>query len=234
MDACRFHHDNIRVEKAKAIAKYRMLQRLTSLFRYLELFVFLILLSRFSGGMLSLVNHNIFKELAATLISPRFVFLLGNAIVIALFFMSGGFSTLNGDKSLDLYDEYVQKCQGQGRGSNSNSNSIISNQMMKSSDAYSYRYAHSKRKMKRCKSQNLEAVARRDEQHRELRRNLTEIPHRTSSSGSSSTAKRRVAGAYAEDEMSGDEFRRTVEAFIARQQRFLREEGEIPISSHLI
>lgn len=61
--------------------------------------------------------------------------------------------------------------------------------------------------MRRSYSGNMEKP---HERCHELRRSQTEMTRRST---------KRV-----EDEMSGEEFRQTVEAFIARQQRILREE----------
>lgn len=72
------------------------------------------------------------------------------------------------------------------------------------------------RKMHRSRSVELKRC-QNEYSRRELRRSVTERSRKSVNCGAG-------VNSYAEDEMSGDEFRRKVEAFIARQQRSLREE----------
>ncbi|GFP96538.1 hypothetical protein PHJA_001797900 [Phtheirospermum japonicum] len=207
MDSFPFH--DIRVEKANVTSRYRQLQRITTLIRLVEVFVFMIVVSRFSSQFALTLKGSgeYFKGITLTLISPRFVFLLGNAIIIVLFLKSGRFSAKSGEKTVDFYDEYAEKC----RKTKSHQNL----EEKKGSGAEG-------RKIVRCRSENLERERRQeDECRRDLRRSVTELRQE------STDCRRRLAAekcSYAEDEMSNEEFRRTVEAFIARQQRFLREE----------
>ena len=93
------------------------IQRITSLFRFVELFVFLILVSRFFAQFavfLKLSCEYLLGISVIALICPGSVFVIENAVVIALFLISQRFS---GERSTDFYDEYVEKCQ-------SNSNPI--------------------------------------------------------------------------------------------------------------
>ncbi|KAI3448022.1 hypothetical protein Pfo_004687 [Paulownia fortunei] len=225
MDAFNFH--DIRVEKANAISRYRRIQRVTSLFRFVELFVLLIVVSRFSTQFaLSLkLSGEYFRGISVTLISPRFVFLLGNAIVIVLFLKSGGFSGKNGEKVADFYDEYVEKCR-------KNYQQACSKEEKKASDAYRVGVCYEERKIYRIHSENLERGIHGDERRREPKRSMTQIHRKSPDCGRKLAAAE--SSSYAEDEMSSEEFRRTVEAFIARQQRFLREEGDFSAVVSLI
>ncbi|KAL3621260.1 hypothetical protein CASFOL_036172 [Castilleja foliolosa] len=199
MDSFKFDH-KLKVEK-KANAK------ITTLFRFLELIVFIIIISRFSTQFSFSFNRlgEYFKGISITLISPGFVFLVGNLIVVVLFVISGQFPGQKFEKSVDFYDEYVEKCQ------NNNSQREFSEEVNKvcENGVVGHHYEVKKKKMvmmSRCKSENLGRVV--EARGKDLRRSVSE-----------SCRKR-------EDEMSGEEFRRTVEAFIARQQRFLREEED--------
>ncbi|XP_047942599.1 uncharacterized protein LOC125189357 [Salvia hispanica] len=200
-----FTFEDVRVEKANAVAKYRRIHRITSLFRFLELFVFLIVVSRFSAQFavfLKLSGEYLRGISVVALISPGSVFVIGNAIVIALLF--------SGERSTDFYDEYVEKCRS------NNSNQIQQQILTKSEEKcrsnngnqmqqqiWSKSAEKSEREaISRTRSANLEEGRRRD-----LRRSMSE------------KCRKR-----AEEEMSSEEFRQTVEAFIARQQRLLREE----------
>ncbi|KAL1554292.1 hypothetical protein AAHA92_14869 [Salvia divinorum] len=200
-----FNFEDVRVEKANAIAKYRRIQRITSLFRFVELFVFLIVVSRFSAQFavfLKLSGEYLRGISVVALISPGSVFVVGNAIVIVLFLISRRFSV---ERSTDFYDEYVEKCRSNSNQiqpqicsksvekCRSNSNQIWSKSVEKSTRA-------EREAIRRTKSANLE-------RRRDLRRSMSE------------KCRKR-----AQEEMSSEEFRQTVEAFIARQQRLLREE----------
>ncbi|KAK4382278.1 hypothetical protein Sango_2888200 [Sesamum angolense] len=167
-----------------------------------------------------------FRRISVAIISPRFVFLVGNAIVIALFLKSGRFSGGDGEKVADFYEEYVEKCR-------KNQKACSSKEEKKASDAHkSHGVRHVEKTMHRSNSENLDRSAQANGRRRELRRSMTDDcrkiqdPERkTATAGSYS---------YAEEEMSNEEFRRTVEAFIARQQKFLREEEGFSAAVSLI
>ncbi|KAH6755245.1 hypothetical protein C2S53_016457 [Perilla frutescens var. hirtella] len=203
MDSFKFH--DVRVEKANATAKYRKIQKITSLFRFMELLVVLIVLSRFSTQFASSLklSGDYFRGISmVALISPRSVFVVGNVIVIALFLISGQFSDQKSERSTDFYDEYVEKCR---------------NNQQTWSKLEAKRASHAcegKVMISRTNSVNLEKL-RGEDRRRDLRRSVSD---KCRNSGES--------GRKAEDQMSSEEFRQTVEAFIARQQRFLREEEE--------
>ncbi|XP_041990531.1 uncharacterized protein LOC121741715 [Salvia splendens] len=187
MDSIKF--ENIKMEKSNAISRYRRVERITTLFRAIELLVVAIVVSRFSTALPLNLSVEYFRDISASLISPRFVFLVGNAIVLILFFKSGGFSAKDGEAIADFYDEYVEKCRG--------------NEEKKVFDDCRVMPAKNM-----CRSSSEKLVVHGGKRRRELTRSKTE-----------GCRSRRKA-----EEMSSEEFRRTVEAFIARQQRFLREE----------
>ncbi|XP_065867317.1 uncharacterized protein [Euphorbia lathyris] len=104
---------NIKVEKANAIKKHRQLQKIASLFRFVEICVALALLSRFSIRLPLAVKNSseYFKDLSVLLVSPRFVFIIGNIIVITLFAKSGQFSGKNStgkSSRSDIYEEFLK------------------------------------------------------------------------------------------------------------------------------
>ncbi|XP_073128268.1 uncharacterized protein [Henckelia pumila] len=203
MDMLKFH--DVRIEKANAISRYRRLERIATLFRFVELCFFLIIVSKFSNQFpFSLKSSG--EYFRGILISPRFVFVVGNVIILVLFLKSGEFSTKNGEKPADdLYEEYVEKCR------RNQDTCVAEEKMAASQHGRKYGVCSDERKIHRsCSDQNLVKATAHGHQ---LRRSMTEQCRNYS--GSSSKA---------EDNMSGEEFRRTVEAFIARQQRSLREE----------
>uniref|UniRef100_A0A5B7CAB0 DUF4408 domain-containing protein n=1 Tax=Davidia involucrata TaxID=16924 RepID=A0A5B7CAB0_DAVIN len=207
-----FDVSRIKIEKANAILRYRRLQRITTLFRFIELCVVLIMISRFSTQLpvAFKLSGEYFRGLFVSLISPRFVFVLGNLIVIILFMKSGQFSSRDdtGNKScIDIYNEYVL---------NSEKNRNIHREESESKEEDGTIVAN--KKIYRSQSENLKRQQHPEKARRELRRWATE-------------RCRKSVNCCSKDEMSNEEFRRTVEDFIARQQRFLREEEFSPIVS---
>lgn len=217
-----FHFHDIRVEKANAISRYRRIQRITTLVRFVELFVFLIIVSRFSAQFVlsSKKSGEYFRGISVALISPRFVFFLGNAIVLVLYLKSGRFSEKNGEKINDFYDEYVEKCR--------KNEQLCSKEEKKASDTYKHGVCYEDRKLHRSNSENLERTIHGVARRRELKRSMTEGCRKSLDCGRK-VEMAEDSSSYPEDEMSSEEFRRTVEEFIARQQRFLREEEEVSV-----
>ncbi|XP_038900483.1 uncharacterized protein LOC120087694 [Benincasa hispida] len=225
MESVNFY--DIRAEKANAILKYRQLRKIANLFRFIELCLILVVISRFSSHLPTAFKNSseYFRYLSVTLISPRFVFLIGNAIVITLFAKSGQFSAKDPSKKnsvADLYEEFIQNSEknqktrraeieyrikqiDDSRGDSSISvKKIVNPQEIK-------RY-------QRSKSEKMEVV-QRENLDRELRRSETEKFKKIVG-----LREDRRNSSYPEDGMSNEEFRQTVEAFIARQQRLRREE----------
>lgn len=205
MDSLKFC--DVSVVKANSISKYRRIQRITALFRLAELFVFLVIVVRFCSQFQFSVKSSgeHFRGVLVTLISPRFVFVIGNVIVALLLLKSRRFSAENCGKGTDFYDEYVGKCR---RNHRTSSNGKLGDM-----------------EMNRSKSEKVLRVSHVEERRRELRRSTTERCQRTANAGRRNAAENgSITSYFPEDEMSGEEFRQAVEAFIARQQRLLREE----------
>ncbi|KAG5547896.1 hypothetical protein RHGRI_013544 [Rhododendron griersonianum] len=214
---------NLKFEKSNALAKHLRVAKITTLFRVVELFVFLVIISRVFVQFTFSVKFSgdYFRRISSTLFNSRFVFLIGNAIVITLFLKSGWLSEKyigSGNKTTsDFCAEYVE-------------NSVGEYPRREDTVVFYTDQNSTARKIYRSQSENLnwggekqsinrggekQSINRGGEkQSRQLRRsateNLWEIPPAVSS--------------YMAEEMSGEEFRQTVEAFIARQQKFLREE----------
>ncbi|CAA0827662.1 Unknown protein [Striga hermonthica] len=274
MNSVNFH--DAKAEKANAIARRRRMQRITALFRFAELLIFLITASRFSTQLAFYPNLSAawFKGIPAALASHRFIFLAGNAIVVVLLLKSGRFSPDGGGEAVDIYDEYTRRSRGDDRrnigeeerrgpggvcgygvvgaggkmnrcgseivGRAAGRGEEVRRDLRRSASercressgdggrraaggAGGYGVVGAERKMNRCRSEIVgRAAGRREEVRRDLRRSASERCRESDGDGG-----RRAAGggcSFAEEEMSGEEFRRTVEAFIARQQRILREE----------
>ncbi|XP_052180322.1 uncharacterized protein LOC127793580 [Diospyros lotus] len=197
---------NLKLEKATAIFSNRRLQTVAILFRFIELFFLLIVISRFSVQLPSSFNLSAeyFRPLAAVVCGPKFVFLIGNAIVLVLLLRSGWLrspESAENKPSLNFGEECVD-------------NSLINYQRKESNDTVTVRIRNDgERKISRSRSENLSREG--DEKlRRQLRRSATERCLKISP----------AVNSFREDEMSSEEFRQTVEDFIARQQRFLREQ----------
>ncbi|EYU37814.1 hypothetical protein ABFS82_02G021700 [Erythranthe guttata] len=219
MDSVKFQ--NVKSEKANAISRHRRTQKLTTLFRLVELFVFLVVVSRFSSQFAFSFNISgeYFRGISVTLISPRFVFLVGNTIIVILFLLSSSKGGENEKRPTDFYDEYVEKCRN-------NNQQITHSKHVKKSAPEAYEFHNANKIISKSKSEiNLErrgaVVVKGEESHRDLRRSMSQSCRKSVDCG-----RKKAAAVVVEDEMSGEEFRRTVEAFIARQQRVLREEEE--------
>ncbi|XP_009603822.1 uncharacterized protein LOC107782727 [Nicotiana tabacum] len=215
-----FNFKNIKAEKANAILRYKRLQRITTLFRVMEICIFFVIISRFSTQLafVSKLFSEYFRKLPLALISPRFIFVLGNVIVIVLFLKSRvSYAKDNSSIITDFHDEYMKECAkritnySEQSISNCREQSInnYSEQSMKQGKQCILGEREVGRKIRKSRSENLLCVPQHEETRRELRRSATVVCRRN-----------------VDDEMSSEDFRRTVEDFIARQQRLLREEEE--------
>ncbi|KAJ9674763.1 hypothetical protein PVL29_023974 [Vitis rotundifolia] len=260
MDSIDF--DSVKLEKANAMRRYHTLRKFANFLRVLEVSVALFIMLFWSSKRVSnavKIFSEYLRELCVVLANPRFVFLIGNAIIITLFVKSGRFSGENpyrGNAEPDLYDEYVQHSE--------NSQKVVS-QIDRAVTKVSHdddfvTHSESQQKVlseidspvpassddkqivswenalhtvlpdpvttvtkkvpetkfyRRTKS----ATIRSEKPSRELRRSETDKFQKMDSSGGKSA--RRLSRV---DELSNEEFRRKVEAFIEKQQRLLREE----------
>lgn len=236
------------MEKANARLRHRRLQKITAMFRLMEFCILLIIISRFTVQLpvAFKVSGEYFRGLSVTAVSPGFVFILGNAIVLVLFLKSGHTSAKNGDTTSngkrDLYDEYVkinseknpsiykEENTTSKKQRKQSSSSCVSRAVAVNSDAcnsHSDNTKERKVKIQRSQSENLKRAVQQQQQQEcaglELRRSAT-VKCRGHVDNEEKPAV--LGSSHKEDEMSNEEFRRTVEAFIARQQRALREEEE--------
>ncbi|XAR72796.1 hypothetical protein NMG60_11019559 [Bertholletia excelsa] len=204
---------NIQIEKTNAILRYRRLRKIANLFRIAEFFFLLVMLSRFFPQISATfkLSGDYFRRLLVTVPSPQFVFVIGNTIVIVLYLKSGRLTSHESAETktcTDIYEELVQITE-----KNRNNHVIGSRYEMKQDTVVTDISRNNNKKIRRSSSEKLSRDGV-EKPRRELRRSVTEIRQRSTPMTTSS----------AEDEMTSDEFRRTVEAFIARQQKLLRDE----------
>ncbi|GAV58241.1 DUF4408 domain-containing protein [Cephalotus follicularis] len=214
-----FQVNYIRFVKANAVLKNRQLQNIANLCRLVGLCVVLVLISRFTAKVPVAVKNSggYFKDLSIILVSPRFVFIVGNVIIITLFAKSGQFSALTSttrNSKNDIYEEFVRKSKKSQNISiyevenrekqNISEEKMVADGNWTSMEAKDYR---------RTKSENFKRVDC-DKSSQILRRLGTENYKKVTDSGD-----KLVKNSYPKDHMSSEEFRDTIEAFIERQKR---------------
>ncbi|CAL1353545.1 unnamed protein product [Linum trigynum] len=237
-----FSITNLKAVKAKAIRKHRKIEKITNMFRLLEILVVLAVVSRFSIHLpvAAKISGDYIKDAVLALASPRFVFVVGNVIVIVLFTKSGQFpgQDRKGKKSTkaDLYEEFVemsgkvpqqpspveQRAETEYRRKQSKSTEIVVREEGSSPASLGIVKSY-----ERSQSEKLPAtkwIVSKSE--KELKRSVTEKfnDKRSNGCGEEVKTKKKEKGSFPEDKMSSEEFKSTIEAFIERQKRFRRDE----------
>lgn len=246
----------VKVDKANAILKYRRLRQITHLFRLVEICAVLVLISRLSAHLPDAVKNSgeYFRDLSVILASPRFVFILGNLIVIILFAKSGQFSGQDSamrSSSFDLYQEFVKKSERRHG---------IHRDVVRYREQQSITETKNREKQRTSEAKQGETQSTCEEKNREKQNIFEErvVANTVSASReiksyqrtrsenlrhvtfenfaqlrrsqtekfteSSESNMKLVNISYPEDSMSNEEFRNKVEEFIARQKRFRKDE----------
>ncbi|KAH7651125.1 hypothetical protein IHE45_20G037100 [Dioscorea alata] len=221
--------DPVKAEKETAIKRYRRIRTIRRLFRCLEACVAILIISWSSARLpaAAKLSGDLLRSAAAILLSPRFVFLLGNAIVLVLFAKSGNLSTsptstASSPLSGDLYDDFLET-----RGSYPISPLEEANVVVYEDKAVC---VETKIEYRRTISEKME----KKQSPVELRRSETDLGRKPTEIRENAPAP--APAAVVEDD---DEFRKTIEAFIERQLKFHREESmtivsAMPLNSDLI
>lgn len=245
MDAVDF--DNVKAEKANAMRRYNRLQSIARLFRLAEVCLALVFLS-WTCTRLPLVvkiSGEFIRRLAGIVSNPLFVFVICNGIIAALIANSGRFSGENnaaGDADSSLYDEFVRNNENRAKplGEDAPREEIVyedkqvifsqPNAISPACESHSNRdvstvsdsdpevESQNRRVYRRSKSEKL---AREKSEGGILRRSETEKFQERENLGEKIQAR----GLYPEDELSNEEFQRTIEEFIAKQLKFRRQES---------
>lgn len=239
--------DNVKVEKENAMRRYHTLRKFSNLVRLLEVCVALILLSWSSTRLpiAARIVGEFLRRLSVLLLSTPSVFLIGNVIIVALVAQSGKLPGKNSEagnnSENDLYDEYVRNSEASQRTASVTADTDTEpavvetveeeKQIVCSENAVALKSEETVTKIteklyRRTQSESFEreiSVKPRNE----LRRSVTEKTRKTKVS---SEEPARLSDAV--DDLSNEEFRLTVEAFIKKQQMFLREEHMAVIVSN--
>lgn len=206
------------MEKPRGILNFQAIRSFTNLFRLIEAIFLLILISKLSFPSVKL-SGDIFKEVSVFLVSPRFVFLIGNAIVITLFAKSGRYSsshepskTTTEASSNDLYQEFLHKSEKK----RSEVYETKTEQPKKPSGVKRVSFGRSQSQKAFEAVQPLESgkIMKRYESEKHLRI-------------CDSDKKVLVRVKKPEDGMSNEQFRTKIEAFIARQKRIQKDEEHL-------
>ncbi|XWS40055.1 hypothetical protein CRYUN_Cryun18bG0107900 [Craigia yunnanensis] len=218
---------DIKLEKRNAILKHRQSCKIANLLRFVEVCAVLVLISRFTIQLPVAVKNSgeYFRGLSVVLVSPRFVFIVGNAIIITLFAKAGQFSAQDSaskSSGTDLYEEFVEKSEKSQaihryeiEYREKQSKNIVGEEGIVSLNVHT---SKGTKNYKRSQSENLKSV-NCNKACRKLRRLESEKYRKDNDSD-----EKMVKSSYPEDGMSSEQFRNTVEAFIARQKKLLREE----------
>ncbi|XP_044490613.1 uncharacterized protein LOC123214718 [Mangifera indica] len=214
--------NNIKAQKADAT-----LRKLANVFRIIEICVLLVIVCRFSTQLPHAVRNSgkYFKDLTVVLVSPGFVFIIGNAIAITLFVQSGQFPTHDScrkNPGSDYYDEFVEKSK-----KTENSHQYEVDYGQKQSECQEKVVsvdAHTSCKRKNCRSRSEKfRFLNCYKSCRELRRSGTEKYKKSNNSG-----ERVAKNSSPVDNMSNEEFQQMIEAFIAGQHKFrIKEEYSV-------
>ncbi|CAN0866508.1 hypothetical protein LINGRAHAP2_LOCUS9300 [Linum grandiflorum] len=232
--------NNLKTLKAKAVKKHKKFQKITKLLRALEILVFLAVVSSCSIQLPAALKNlgEYFKDFLIILASPRFVFVVGNVIVVVLFVNSGQLSGSckkeekgkgSSTKKPDIYEEFME-LSGKGGGQQTFASSVKRIEAAAAEEEVKYRGKPSQslvvvkeeehhpvssgivKSYERSKSEKL--TIRKPE--KELRRSVTE-----------KLSKKK--GLFPEDDMSNEEFKSAIDAFIERQKRFRKDEQEVSV-----
>jgi hypothetical protein len=215
---------NLQAEKANAILKHHKLQRATTLLRLVEVCVVLVLISRLSMRLPIVVRNSseYLKDISVFINSHCFVFVIGNLIIITLFAQGNGKNIPKEQEHDDIYEKLVGKSikheekeriikyDSTKEGASIENKRIDDvEEKMKTKTGLKKGYCY-----RRCETEILKKrrrVLRRCESENSGRKKIEAAP--------AAGEEKMVRISYPEDEMSNEEFRRTVEAFIAKQQR---------------
>ncbi|KAM0945935.1 hypothetical protein DsansV1_C09g0089451 [Dioscorea sansibarensis] len=195
--------DSIKVEKHNAMRRYRRIRTIGRTIRSLEVCAAMMIILWTSPRLPNAVrvSGEVLRAAATALLSPRYVFLLGNAIVLVLFVKSGNISG-SPPPSSDPYDEFLET---RGARAVDASPAVAQEAACEEKKVV----VETKREYRRTKSERME----KGQEEPELRRSKTEVRRK------------------AEGEEDAEEFRRTIEEFIAKQRKFNLEESMALVST---
>ncbi|KAJ8545803.1 hypothetical protein K7X08_018386 [Anisodus acutangulus] len=218
----------------RVILIFHSFKSVAKLFRIAELClgVFVLLWSSTRLPFAVKISGEYFRQLISVILSPLFIFLLSNVIVLTLFLksgrLSGDSSTVCSTAETELYDSFVEKEDYSGNLNSSpaperrketvyqDKQTILEVNARKETETVTEKAIYSQIP-RRTKSEKFERGSNK-EIYGKLRRSETEMCRKIDNSGDSSET------VYPVDELSNEEFQKAIEDFIARQIKFHQEE----------
>ncbi|RID46789.1 hypothetical protein BRARA_I03431 [Brassica rapa] len=250
MDSISF--DNVKAEKAKALHRF---QSIGFLFRVAEICLALLLLCWIFSSLpfAARISGEFLRRLACVVSSPLFMFVLGNSIVVALLttkstvFSSGG----DGGGEADIYDVFIRS--GENRASSSDvrdipeETTVYDDKQMIGTETDSVSNSNSIPTVAREDHVTTEPeketvtvtdvvkdyspppptkVYRRSKSEKQRQDTVTKPSLRRSETEKCrETVKPCEEVPFLEDNLTNEEFQKTIEAFIAKQLIFRRRES---------
>ncbi|XP_024969762.1 uncharacterized protein LOC112509130 [Cynara cardunculus var. scolymus] len=242
--------DSIQVEKANALARYKRFNNISKMFRLIELFVAVALIS-WSSTRLSTVVKVSGEYLYASLsyvLNPHFVFLVGNVIVVLCYVLSGHTDVGHESASPEISDDNKYRSLNHPHKTNEISsnadlveefpdmkkaateeiqdtvvryeNPIVKTESEAAAAETAIKQAAKQiERFQRTQSAKLKReISMKPE--RELRRSVTERRRRSVVSADDIDSR----SSSPVERLSNEEFRLAVEAFISKQQSFLKQQ----------
>ncbi|KAJ0231479.1 hypothetical protein HA466_0299000 [Hirschfeldia incana] len=239
--------DNVKSDKAKSLHRFHSIG---FLFRITEICVALLLLCWIFTSLPFAVqiSGEFLRRLASVISTPLFMFLLGNSIVLALLATKStvfsAASTADGGAETDIYDAFIRTGENRVVSSNAgdltediivyDDKQIINTENDSNSNPTAAREVHA---AVEAEEKNSDSVVDSPEDHpitRVYRRSKSEISEKQSKPllRRSETEKcREIVEScvgevpFPEDNLTNEEFQKTIEAFIAKQLIFRRRES---------
>ncbi|CAN6874508.1 unnamed protein product [Brassica oleracea] len=235
MDSLDF--DSLKAEKAKALRRYNSFHRVGRFFRAAEVCVTLLfLLWTFSRLPFAVqISREFLRRIAGVVSTPLLVFLLGNCIVVLLLTKSsvednnrGGSSDPNAET--DIYEALVRSVENQHKEADELEEKIVyddkevividvmSSDIPREENDQPKVYGRSKSDVKQTSADDddrMVVIPKPSSLHRSKTEKCMRIDDNNKND----------KNCYAEDNLSNEEFQKTIEAFIAKQLIFRRQES---------
>uniref|UniRef100_A0A803MZY9 DUF4408 domain-containing protein n=2 Tax=Chenopodium quinoa TaxID=63459 RepID=A0A803MZY9_CHEQI len=213
--------------------RYRTFKKIANIVRTVEVIVAIMFVSfslSFTSSYLPAViefGGAFFRRIFSLLFCPHFVFLIGNVIIITLFAKSSSENKTSDQTEEELSGAKIESVNVEIgiSGENNESDNVdggisgVTEKVVSEVPAVEEREMEEK-VYRRTKSTSEMVVVK--EEKKELRRSETEVGRKIEKTAA--IDRRRENRWFEVDELSNEEFNRKVEAFIQKQQRFLREE----------
>lgn len=253
-----FDFDSLKSEKATAILRHNHFRSIAKLFRILEIFLGLVFFSWTSTRLPFAVkiSGEYFRQFISIIISPLFIFLVCNLIVLILLFKAGNifsgahYTSLSASETAtEFYEGFIKNDENSISLTNAISSSVPDSAEIGYRDKQTIFEVSSARTVSSGNPSDVSEVAesplihettselksyrRSQSEHMDLKRDSVEQEENHGKLRRLGTEKcRKVANpgevpeetVYVFDQLSNEEFQKTIEAFIAKQIKFHQEE----------